>query len=107
MKFVVAWVMFCFVVMLMGIVYGATATLSWQDNSNNEDGFKIERALGQTGTFAEVGQVAIDVITFVDTTPDNQLYCYRVRAFNAAGDSSYSTVACGTALTYRIRITIP
>ena len=88
--------------------FGASLTVNWTDNSNNEDGFKIERKLGQTGTFAEVGQVPSDVVamqatgdivSFVDPVPDGQLYCYRVLAFNAAGSSAWSSEACGTTLT--------
>ena len=32
----------------------AQLTLSWTDNSTNEDGFKIERKSDSTGTFAEI-----------------------------------------------------
>jgi len=74
----------------------ASFTLTWTDNSDNETGFKIERKLGTTGTFAEVGQVGVDINTFVNVPPDFQEYCYRVRAFNNAGDSPYSNEACGT-----------
>lgn len=83
-------------VLLAGPAYGASLTLTWTDNSGNEDGFKIERKLEQTGTFAEIGTVAADIMVYVDSTiPDGQLYCYRVRAFNAEGDSPYSNEDCG------------
>jgi len=76
----------------------ATMTLNWTDNSNNEDGFKIERKTGQTGTFTNLTTTAADVTTYVDTVPDSQTYCYRLLGFNAAGNSPYSNEACGTAL---------
>ena len=75
----------------------ATFTLAWTDNSATEDGFKIERRLGQTGTFAQVGQVAANIVAFKDSflnDSGNNQYCYRVRAFNSAGDSAYSNIAC-------------
>jgi len=75
---------------------GLSLTLTWTDNSNNETGFKIERKLGTTGTFAEVGQVGANINTFVNVPPDFQEYCYQVRAFNSVGDSPYSNEACGT-----------
>jgi len=76
--------------------YGESLTLTWTDNSDNEDGFKIERKLGQTGTFGAVGQVGADVVTYVDgAVPDDQLYCYQVNAFNASGSSPWSGEACG------------
>ncbi len=72
--------------------------LRWEDNSNNEDGFKIERKT-QGGEFAQIAQVAADVTSFSDTglTP-NTTHVYRVRAFNAAGDSPYSNEASATTL---------
>jgi len=76
--------------------YGASLTLTWTDNSDNEDGFNVERKLGQTGTFAPVGQTAADVSTFVDATVVNeQLYCYRVNAYNSSGPSPWSADGCG------------
>ena len=81
---------------LIGMAYSESLTLNWTDNSDNETGFKIERKLGQTGTFAPLGQTATDVATYVDTSvPDGQLYCYRVNAFNTAGVSPWSGEGCG------------
>jgi len=51
-------------------------TLTWEDQSNNEDGFVIE-ALAPAG-FLEVGRVAANVTTFTDTRTEG---VYRVRAF--------------------------
>lgn len=71
--------------------------LDWTDNANNEDGVKIERKLGATGTYAEIGQVGVNVVTYTDNNLSfSQQYCYRVRAFNVAGNSGYSNEACGT-----------
>ena len=86
----------CGALLIAAPVYAAgSLTLNWTDNSNNEDGFKIERKQGPTGMFAEIAQVGVDVVTFSDVTPDLQEYCYRVRAFNAVGDSTYSNEDCG------------
>lgn len=75
--------------------WAASLTLNWTDNAVNEDGFKVERRLGASGAFAEVGQTGPDVATFTDNTPDLAVYCYQVKAFNLAGDSSPSNIACG------------
>lgn len=78
----------------------AQLTLAWTDNSNNEDGFKIERKLGQTGTFAQIATVGADITSYTDAgLAAGTTYCYRVRAFNTAGDSAYTSEACGTAST--------
>jgi hypothetical protein len=69
--------------------------LAWTDNSSNESGFKIERCKNPNCTnFAQIAQVGANVTTFADTTvTKNTAYSYRVRAFNAAGNSSYSNTA--------------
>jgi len=42
-------------------------TLSWADNSTNEDGFTIERETGSTGTFAQIATVGPGVTSFADS----------------------------------------
>jgi len=74
--------------------------LSWTDNSGNESGFKIERCKNPNCTnYAEVGQVGANVTTFADTgLTKNTTYRYRVRAFNAGGNSAYSNSVTGKTL---------
>jgi hypothetical protein len=64
--------------------------LNWADNATNEDGFKIERKVG-TGAFVQIDTAPANATSYLDTTasPDTD-YTYRVRAYNAAGDSGYS-----------------
>lgn len=69
-------------------------TLTWDDNSDNEDGFKIERQAQGEADFTEIGQRGKDVKTFVDSTVSpGMTYTYQVRAFNKGGDSAYSNTA--------------
>lgn len=69
--------------------------LSWTDNSGNEDGFKIERKLGEFGTYAPIATVGANVTTYTDPgLTANNYYYYRVRSYSAAnGDSHYSNEA--------------
>jgi hypothetical protein len=61
--------------------------LSWMDNSNNETGFRIERATG-AGAFVEIGTVGANVTIFQDTSVQSATtYSYRVIAFDGTGDS--------------------
>jgi hypothetical protein len=66
--------------------------LSWTDNSNNETGFSIERCTGNGCT--NFVQVATAVTNgFADSgLTKNTWYRYRVRAFNANGNSAYSNI---------------
>ncbi len=69
------------------------AILNWSDNSDNEEGFSIERSQ-EGGEFAEIGKTAIGVATYVDETAVPGVdYSYRVRAFNEFGYSGYTNVA--------------
>lgn len=70
--------------------------LRWVDDSRDETGFKIERK-SQGGSFSQVATVGANVTTYSDTElSPATTYCYRVRAFNAAGYSSYSNERCAT-----------
>ncbi|MBX3473000.1 MAG: right-handed parallel beta-helix repeat-containing protein [Planctomycetes bacterium] len=59
--------------------------LTWQDNSNNETGFRIERRV-VGGTYAAVTTTAANATSYADT-PGPGNWNYRVFAVNATGDS--------------------
>lgn len=64
--------------------------LTWRDNSNNEQNFRIERKSG-TGAYAEIAMVGPNVTTYTDSgLAQNTSYSYQVRAFNSVGFSPYS-----------------
>lgn len=66
--------------------------LSWDDNSIDETGFKIERSLDGE-TFEQIGIVETDITTFIDNdVSTGKIYFYRVCAFNEAGNSDYSNI---------------
>jgi hypothetical protein len=73
---------------------GSQVALSWTDNSTIEDGFKIERQTGGTGSFIQIATRGANVTNFTDTgSALDTTYAYRVRAFNTAGNSAYSNTA--------------
>jgi len=72
--------------------------LSWTDNSTDETGFRLERSTNATSGWTE-----IDNAISANTTayPNGGLtagttYYYRLRAYNSAGNSSYSNTANAT-----------
>ena len=69
-----------------------------RDNSNNETGFKIQRKTGVTGTYVDIATTAANVTGLQRYGPlaDGTVYCYRVCATNATGDSAFSNEASGT-----------
>jgi len=70
-----------------------TTILNWNDNSDNETNFLIERSTSVGGGFIQVATVAANVRTYTDNTVFRKTtYFYRVRAANAGGKSNYSNV---------------
>ncbi len=79
-------------------VSSSQINLSWKDNSNNELGFKIERKTAG-GSYVQIAALGANTTAYSDTgLSSNTTYYYRVRAYNAVGNSAYSnetTVATG------------
>jgi predicted phage tail protein len=73
-------------------------SLAWDDNSSNETGFRLERCTGATCTnFAQITETGANVTTFNNNgLARRTTYRYRVRAFNASGNSAYSNIVNGT-----------
>lgn len=70
-----------------------TIALAWTDNSGDENGFRIERSLDGT-TWGVLDTAAADATSYDDDTCDaNTRYYYRVCAYNAGGDSDYTSTA--------------
>jgi len=82
---------------LAAVATSAGIDLSWQDNSDNETGFKIERKTGAGGNYQQIATVGANVIKYSDTgLSGDTTYYYRVRASSDSGDSSYSNEASAT-----------
>ena len=75
---------------------GNKMKLAWTDNSANETGFRIQRAVG-AGAFAQIGQVGANVKAFTDPAVSiGVTYSYRVAAFNTSAQSGWSNTATAT-----------
>lgn len=71
-----------------------TVSLSWEDNSSDETGFRIERKSSSSEDFTEIATVPANTTRYTDTNVpyQNSIYIYRVIALGAA-DSSPSNQA--------------
>lgn len=78
------------------VISSSQVNLFWKDNSNNEDGFKIERKTA-AGSYVVIGTTGVNGITYSDSgVIPNTTYSYRVFAYNQVGNSDYSnTVSVG------------
>lgn len=78
-------------------VSSSSIDLNWQDNSNNELAFEVQRSLTGNNNWNVISTTAADVSSFNDNSlSENTIYFYRVRAVNSAGSSAWSTVANAT-----------
>jgi RHS repeat-associated protein len=84
---------------LIAVGTNTSVLLGWTDNSANESGFRIERKLGPSGSFSEIALTLANQRVYEDKNLTyGQEYCYRVRAYNCAGNSPYSNERCATPL---------
>jgi hypothetical protein len=89
---------------LVATAVSSRIDLTWQDNSNNESGFKIERCQGTQAfcngapaNYSQIATTAANVTSYQDTgLTASTTYTYRVRAFNGGGDSGYSNNSSAT-----------
>jgi len=82
-------------------VYGGNAIqVGWTDNSADESGFRIERAVASGGPWTSLGTTWANAVAFYDwqlpaqPPAADQPACYRVFAFNNYGDAQSSNVPC-------------
>lgn len=72
--------------------------LTWADNSAGESGYVVERSPDGV-TFADIATLAANATSLSDTgLSEATEYTYRVRAYNAGGDSAASSSAAATTL---------
>lgn len=71
--------------------------LNWEDNSTNENGYKVERKIA-TGNFEIIATLSQNTISYEDTIFELGEYQYRVQAFNSGNQSGYSNISCVSVL---------
>jgi titin len=70
--------------------------LKWDDNSNNESGFRIDRS-ADGGAYTEIATVGSNVEKYSDAAVESDTtYTYRIRAYNGFGNSAHSNLLAVT-----------
>ncbi len=68
--------------------------LLWSDNSDNEDGFVIERCVSPEGDWSEIDSLEDNTNRYYNNLlSGNVTYLYRVYAYNSHGNSPFSNIA--------------
>ena len=82
--------------------------LTWRDNATNEAGYFVEQSADAGKTWTQVATVGANSTSYTATglTPSTP-YSFRVRAFNAIGNSAYSNVASATTLSKAAPLSFP
>jgi regulation of enolase protein 1 (concanavalin A-like superfamily) len=70
--------------------------LAWSDNASNEGGYEIQMMTGPAGFFTAGNLAANATATTVLNLSREVTHYFRVRAFNAAGNSAFSNVIAVT-----------
>lgn len=71
-----------------------TVVLNWEDASDNETAFLIERATSFFGDYVQIGEAPADAVSYTDDTVEPQSgYYYQVRATDGQDTSLYTNKA--------------
>jgi subtilisin family serine protease len=76
------------------VISPTSVRLTWQDNSNNETGFEVQRRLATTVTFDTIASVGANTTLLTDNgVLPSTTYEYRVRAVKGSARSNFSNTA--------------
>ena len=71
--------------------------LSWRDNSDEEEGFRVQRRVEGSSQWVDIGATAADLTTYSDTGLEPATtYRYRARAYRNLVASAFSNQAVAT-----------
>ena len=74
------------------VLSSSQINLTWNDNSDNEDGFEIEQSQDDVN-YTTIDSVPENTTTYdVTGLSEEEDYSFRVRAYNDYGDSEYSNI---------------
>ena len=75
----------------------STMDLAWTNNATSQSGFEIERSGDGVGGWSLIAAVGASATSYTDTSlAPSTAYFYQVRAYNSAGNSTWSNIANAT-----------
>ncbi|MGI9108041.1 MAG: fibronectin type III domain-containing protein [Pyrinomonadaceae bacterium] len=75
---------------------GTQIRVTWTDNANNEEGFRVYRSTDGI-SFKQIAKLGANATSHTDSgLSGKRTYYYRVRAYNSASNSAYTNVARAT-----------
>jgi len=78
------------------VVSKSQINLTWVDASADETGFKVERSTDGV-TYTQLTTLAVNSTSYASTALSaGKKYYYRVRSYNANGNSAYTAVVSAT-----------
>jgi len=83
--------------LIANVISDTQIDLQWNDNSDNELGFKLERRVGANDTYGQLCTTGANVTSFSDTGLVEGIdYHYRVFAYGTSGNSTFTDEAQAT-----------
>ncbi|WP_022940378.1 fibronectin type III domain-containing protein [Psychromonas hadalis] len=74
--------------LLNSMAFAESLQINWADNSDNEDVFIVEKRFLQSDTFQRIAVLSENTTHYNDADVNiDETYCYRISAFNQAGQS--------------------
>ena len=100
-KLIMKYLTLLLAALVVASLNAAEITLTWNDNSDNESGFIIERKTSGSDWLVRYVTLA-NAIGFVDNeVAESFEYSYRVKAFNQEGESGYTNEAVAISNPYQ------
>lgn len=85
--------LFLYSLLMSASVFSAAVDIKWNDNSDNEDGFIVEKRLMDENIFTPLVFLPANSKSYHDSDViNNQTYCYRIIAYNKAGNGKSDKV---------------
>lgn len=87
---------------------GNVINLAWTDNSDDENGFRIESRVGDETAWTQIATIGANATSYtVAPVSTSLIYHFRVRAFNTFGDSVASNQATAANAPPTVTLTAP